>query len=137
MKAFKVIVAILIVTNVALWGGYGILRAVSGANTTSADDLGNASSTSNTLTENTPTDAPNSTPEPVPAAAPSADPEPAVTSEPINPVEQPTTQTSRTVYRTPTGERYHYSAACAGDNATEITLEEAQAIGLTPCGKCA
>lgn len=48
------------------------------------------------------------------------------------------TQTnSRTVYVTPTGKRYHYSAKCAGKNATEATLDEAQNMGLTPCKNCA
>ncbi len=45
--------------------------------------------------------------------------------------------TSRTVYITPTGARYHYSARCAGDNAIETTLDQAQAQGYTPCGRCA
>ena len=44
---------------------------------------------------------------------------------------------SRTVYVTPTGKRYHYSAKCAGKNATEATLDEAQNMGLTPCKNCA
>lgn len=41
------------------------------------------------------------------------------------------------VYVTPTGKRYHYSASCAGKNATEATLEQAQNMGLTPCKNCA
>ncbi|MGO5027597.1 DUF4236 domain-containing protein [Candidatus Agathobaculum pullicola] len=45
--------------------------------------------------------------------------------------------TGRMVYVTPTGKRYHYSASCAGKNATEATLEQAQARGLTPCKNCA
>lgn len=44
---------------------------------------------------------------------------------------------SQMVYVTPTGKRYHYSASCAGKNATEATLQEAQNRGLTPCKKCA
>lgn len=44
---------------------------------------------------------------------------------------------SRMVYVTPTGKRYHYSASCAGKNATEATLDQATARGLTPCKKCA
>lgn len=48
-----------------------------------------------------------------------------------------TQTTGRTVYVTPTGKRYHYSASCAGKNATESTLEQAQNIGLTPCKNCA
>lgn len=44
---------------------------------------------------------------------------------------------SQMVYVTPTGKRYHYSASCAGKNATEATLQQAQNRGLTPCKKCA
>ncbi len=40
-----------------------------------------------------------------------------------------------TVYVTPTGKRYHYSAACAGKNAIPTTLSEASAR-FTPCKKC-
>lgn len=46
-------------------------------------------------------------------------------------------QSSTKVYVTPTGERYHYDADCAGKNASASTLEEAKARGLTPCKKCA
>ena len=42
----------------------------------------------------------------------------------------------RIVYYTPTGSKYHFSANCAGDNARETTLSEAQSW-LEPCGKCA
>ena len=41
------------------------------------------------------------------------------------------------VYITPTGKRYHYSASCAGKNATPSTLADALSSGLTPCQKCA
>ena len=40
-----------------------------------------------------------------------------------------------TVYITPTGERYHYRPTCAGKNAMEIKLFEAQEK-YTPCQKC-
>lgn len=45
--------------------------------------------------------------------------------------------TSRIVYITPTGEKYHFSAACAGENASSITLNQAKAHGYQPCKKCA
>lgn len=45
--------------------------------------------------------------------------------------------TSRVVYITPTGERYHFSAACAGKNAIATTLSRAKASGVEPCKKCA
>lgn len=51
--------------------------------------------------------------------------------------QQPDTGYHATVYVTPTGKRYHYSASCAGKNATASTLEKAKSRGLTPCQKCA
>lgn len=45
--------------------------------------------------------------------------------------------TSRTVYVTPYGEKYHFSSACAGENATATTLNKAKASGKDACGKCA
>ena len=42
-----------------------------------------------------------------------------------------------TVYVTPKGKKYHYSASCAGKNARATTLSEAQASGKGPCSKCA
>lgn len=45
--------------------------------------------------------------------------------------------TSRTVYVTPYGEKYHFSSACAGKNATATTLNKAKASGKDACGKCA
>ena len=46
-----------------------------------------------------------------------------------------TKPTSRTVYRTPTGKKYHYSSTCGGKNSYAISIDE---IGsLQPCKKCA
>lgn len=42
-----------------------------------------------------------------------------------------------TVYRTPSGKRYHLNASCGGKNAYEVTYEDAVEAGLTPCKKCA
>lgn len=47
------------------------------------------------------------------------------------------TDSSRTVYVTPTGKRYHYRSTCGGKNSTSTTLNNAKARGLTPCKKCA
>lgn len=44
---------------------------------------------------------------------------------------------SRTVYITPTGERYHYDGNCNGGTYIPSTLGEALMRGLTPCWKCA
>lgn len=43
---------------------------------------------------------------------------------------------SRTVYITPTGKRYHFSSSCGGKNSYDVTLNEAEKLGLTPCQKC-
>lgn len=43
---------------------------------------------------------------------------------------------SSTVYRTPSGKRYHSNAECGGKNSFEITKSEALNAGLTPCAKC-
>lgn len=48
-----------------------------------------------------------------------------------------TEEKSDTVYRTPTGKRYHLDSHCAGVNYIESTIEESTALGLTPCKKCA
>lgn len=40
-------------------------------------------------------------------------------------------------YITPTGEKYHLSADCAGENAYRTTVYDAEAIEMKPCGKCA
>ncbi len=42
-----------------------------------------------------------------------------------------------TVYRTPTGKRYHLDPNCGGKNSYKITKEQAKGAGLTPCSKCA
>ena len=44
---------------------------------------------------------------------------------------------SRTVYVTPTGSKYHYSSSCNGGNYSATTLDDALARGLTACKKCA
>lgn len=47
------------------------------------------------------------------------------------------TPNSSTVYRTPTGKRYHIDPDCGGPNSRETTLDSAISSGLTPCQKCA
>ena len=42
----------------------------------------------------------------------------------------------RVIYITPTGKKYHFSKACAGKNATEISFEEIKDL-RDPCKKCA
>ena len=43
----------------------------------------------------------------------------------------------RVVYYTPTGEKYHFSADCAGPNARKTTLHDVAALEVEPCGNCA
>ena len=50
--------------------------------------------------------------------------------------EETTKDNSRTVYTTPTGEKYHFSKSCAGKNAIEHTLNEVKDT-YEPCKKCA
>lgn len=47
------------------------------------------------------------------------------------------TPNSSTVYRTPTGKRYHLDPDCGGKNSRATTLDSAISSGLTPCQKCA
>ncbi|WMI82063.1 copper amine oxidase N-terminal domain-containing protein [Anaerotignum sp. MB30-C6] len=42
----------------------------------------------------------------------------------------------KTVYITRTGKKYHYDSTCNGGNYFSSTLDEALAMGLTPCSKC-
>lgn len=43
----------------------------------------------------------------------------------------------KSVYRTPSGKRYHFDPDCGGKNSYQTTLDSAKAAGLTPCKKCA
>ena len=67
-------------------------------------------------------------PTPAPAVTPDPEPEPAPQENQAN---------SHTVYITPTGSKYHYDNNCNGGTYIPSTLAEAQAMGLTPCKKCA
>ena len=42
----------------------------------------------------------------------------------------------RVVYVTPTGEKYHYSADCAGENAIKTTYYDVEMLETKPCGRC-
>lgn len=72
------------------------------------------------------------------AAIPEPEPEPVITPEPEpDPLPQENEANSRTVYITPTGSKYHYDNNCNGGTYIPSTLAEAQALGLTPCKRCA
>lgn len=86
--------------------------------------------------------APASSTQTVPSRQPSVQPttKPAV-SAPTQPATkpapaQPSSSTSKTVYITKTGKRYHYDNHCNGGKYFPSTLGEAQSRGLTPCNKC-
>ena len=44
---------------------------------------------------------------------------------------------SRKVYLNYTGDKYHYSASCAGSSSFESTLNQAQKLMKSPCSNCA
>ena len=71
-------------------------------------------------------------PQPEPAPAPVVTPAPEPEPDPA-----PAQETSRTVYITPTGSKYHYDNNCNGGTYIASTLDEALALNLTPCKKCA
>lgn len=83
---------------------------------------------------------PESEPQEADPQASEPDPAPVVTPEPEpqpDPAPQQNQSNSHTVYITPTGKRYHYDNNCNGGTYIPSTLAEAQAMGLTPCKKCA
>ena len=43
----------------------------------------------------------------------------------------------RVVYVTPTGDKYHYSSGCAGENAYATTYYDVSMLEMEPCGNCA
>ncbi len=51
--------------------------------------------------------------------------------------ENDATYNSSSIYRTPTGKKYHFDIDCGGNNSYEVSLEEAKTLGLAPCSKCA
>lgn len=53
------------------------------------------------------------------------------------PVKKLNSTEGRVVYYTPTGEKYHFSADCAGENARSTTLYDATSLEMDPCGRCA
>ncbi len=67
---------------------------------------------------------------------------PTTTKKETTTKKQTTTQNApkgdgRTVYKTPTGKRYHFDPDCGGKNSTATSLDNAISLGLTPCQKCA
>ena len=85
---------------------------------------------------------PTPQPEPQPSPQPSPQPQPSTpavqpqTPPPAPAEPAPGATTSRKVYVTKTGKRYHYSDSCNGGTYYESTLDAAKRRGLTPCNKC-
>ncbi len=48
-----------------------------------------------------------------------------------------TSANGATVYRTPSGKRYHLDPECGGKNSRAVSQSAAIQSGLTPCQKCA
>lgn len=53
------------------------------------------------------------------------------------PAQNSNSSDGRTVYKTPTGKRYHFDPDCGGKNSSAVSLDDAISMGLTPCQKCA
>lgn len=85
------------------------------------------------VVENTITQPAAEAPDPAPVETP--DPAPAETPDPA-PVETPSQPASTMVWIDDTAKRYHSKNGCGMDNAYQVTIEEAIAMGKTPCGRC-
>ena len=86
-----------------------------------------------------PTPEPTAAPTPEPTIAPTPEPTTAPTSEPtVTPTPEPaaSSEGSVLVWGDDTAKRYHRKNGCGMDNAYQVTLEEAIAMGKTPCGRC-
>lgn len=92
-----------------------------------------------------PTAVPTEVPTPEPTAAPTETPTPQPTEVPATESISSTTSTNSSVYQagmvyiasSGNGKKYHRIPSCSGmDNATAVTLEQAEAWGYTPCKRC-
>lgn len=55
----------------------------------------------------------------------------------VFPIRKLDTEEGRIVYVTPSGEKYHYSSNCAGENAVATTYYDVTMMEMKPCGNCA
>lgn len=96
----------------------------------------------NTTPEITPEPTPTATPVPIETPTPVPTKEPALiiqpTSEPasLETSQAATNENATMVWIDKTAKRYHKANGCNMDNAYQVTLEEALAMGKTPCGRC-
>lgn len=87
-----------------------------------------------------PTPEPTAEPTPEPTAEPTPNPTAEPTAEPTPEPRQESAQTTgRTCWKSATGEKYHSINNCGRMNpnkATQITVEQAESMGLEACLKC-
>lgn len=72
----------------------------------------------------------------IPVATTAAQTKAQTTKAPVTQALTSVSDTSRTVYTTPSGKRYHYDPDCGGKNSRATTLNKATSAGYTPCQKC-
>lgn len=75
---------------------------------------------------------------PQPTAAPTATPQPTATPTPEpTATPEPAEAKPTMVYIANSGTKYHRLPSCSGmENPTEVTLEQAESWGYTPCKRC-
>lgn len=86
-----------------------------------------------------PTATPTPTPEPTATPTPARTPEPTVqpTIEPTPSAQTSSSGSSAKVWVDDTAKRYHKSStSCGMNNPYQVTVEEAERMGKTPCGRC-
>ena len=84
-----------------------------------------------------PTATPSPSPTPEPTAMPSPSPTPEPTAKPTPAAQTSSSESSAKVWIDDTAKRYHKSStSCGMDNPYEVTVEEAERMGKTPCGRC-
>lgn len=130
------VAAILLITMCGCFETAQTENTVSYDYTTSSKIKGTESSTSKTSSETVYSETVSKESQSEAVSSEKASSYTAVSSESESSAEQSSTQ-SQTVYRTPTGKRYHLDPDCGGKNSTATTLQKAIDSGLTPCKKCA
>lgn len=87
----------------------------------------------------TPTLEPTVEPNPEPTVAPTPEPTPVPTQAPIQATEAPSVDNTigTQVYISETGSKYHSKSSCSNmKNPRQVSLSQAQSMGLQPCKKC-
>ncbi len=82
---------------------------------------------------------PTAVPTPEPTATPTPTPEPTIqpTAKPTSSTQSSSSGSSAKVWVDDTAKRYHKSStSCGMNNPYQVTVEEAERMGKTPCGRC-